>query len=556
MGFLRVTYPLSAVDRTPIYGLPFLAVGAPARYTRAVLEDATYGIEAALARGGVAPAGAADLATLTARVGELGHNVMRYGAKGDGATDDQPAAQAALDAAAAAGGGVVVFPAGRSFLIRSRLTVRANTTIWAYGATIIKATPTFAFLRNFDQTADSFPAYTGNSNITVAGGTWKGNAQNQTTGTSGNFFSFAHCEHITVRDATFIDACADAHAVEFNAVRRSSILNCRAYGFKSVTGTQSEAFQFDLANAAALCQPQDNTPCSDILFSGNTVAASAALPSWPRMVGAHNAQAGVFPLGFRILGNSAIDCTDVAIRVYQWSDVVVANNFITGPAGIGIQVRGGDAPNTTPLDRIVVASNVIRDAGGDGIQIMGVGTSHVREIVVASNMVAGSRGDGISANLAYGIAVTGNQVTVTSGAGVKVVSCDFAVVEANRVRGTGSHGITFSELKSGQITGNTVRTAATYGIILSPNAIDCAVRGNYVGAATSGAYRASAGSNWAAFTGNSARLDGLAAFAGSALSITSGCTGVLRHSNDFSGHGATGISDAGVTPVTSTADRV
>lgn len=55
-----------------------------------------------------------------------------YRARGDGKTDDTAAFQKALDAAAAAGGGIVFAPAGR-YLIRTHLTIPANTTLSGVG---------------------------------------------------------------------------------------------------------------------------------------------------------------------------------------------------------------------------------------------------------------------------------------------------------------------------------------------------------------------------------------------------------------------------------------
>lgn len=60
------------------------------------------------------------------------YNVMQYGAKGDGSTDDTAAIQAAINAAQTAGGGTVFFPAG-TYKISTTLTV-THDNIQLFGA--------------------------------------------------------------------------------------------------------------------------------------------------------------------------------------------------------------------------------------------------------------------------------------------------------------------------------------------------------------------------------------------------------------------------------------
>lgn len=43
-------------------------------------------------------------------------NVIDFGAKGDGRTDDAPAIQKAIDACSESGGGQVLFPSGHTYL--------------------------------------------------------------------------------------------------------------------------------------------------------------------------------------------------------------------------------------------------------------------------------------------------------------------------------------------------------------------------------------------------------------------------------------------------------
>lgn len=73
-------------------------------------------------------------ATTTTRVKEI--NVKNYGAKGDGITDDTLAIQKAIDVASAQKA-VVLFPAStKTYKISNHLTLRSNTSLSGYGATI------------------------------------------------------------------------------------------------------------------------------------------------------------------------------------------------------------------------------------------------------------------------------------------------------------------------------------------------------------------------------------------------------------------------------------
>ena len=84
---------------------------------------------------GVAMAGRSAMGTVARIHGGGGtppnpfaRNVLDFGARGDGKTDNTTAFQKALDAAHSAGGGIVRVPAGR-YLFKGHLTMPANTTL-------------------------------------------------------------------------------------------------------------------------------------------------------------------------------------------------------------------------------------------------------------------------------------------------------------------------------------------------------------------------------------------------------------------------------------------
>lgn len=65
-------------------------------------------------------------------------NVMAFGARGDGVTDDSNAIQRAVDALDAAGQGILYFPSNGRYKIAEEVQLRANNmTVWLWGAEII-----------------------------------------------------------------------------------------------------------------------------------------------------------------------------------------------------------------------------------------------------------------------------------------------------------------------------------------------------------------------------------------------------------------------------------
>lgn len=470
--------------------------------------------------------------------GDIQFNVIDYGAEGDGVTDDKDAFQQALDAAHSAGGGTVFVPAGRTYVHRSIIIIRANTRLSAYGATL-KREGQFAWVRNFLKSSDSFPEYSGESNIVVEGGTWLGGAEEASSGT-GNVFSFAHCQNILVRDVIVNNATAAAHGIELNAVKNARIVHCQVNGFNTLDGTttNSEAFQLDSAGVDTwLCNPADDTPCQDIVFDGCSTDKTDELGYFGRFVGSHFIPPNKFHDRITVTNCTSYGTLMEGIRAYQYRDSVFNDNIIYNAGSYGIQLTPGTPSSEGGSNTIrgsVISGNLINGGTGPGIQV---------------------RGNTTSGAYAPSVVITGNKVSGCSANGIEVRDTTHVSITGNEVWNAGANGIAASNASFLNIVGNGVHRVSSRGIILSPDASDCSVRSNMVTRAGNGAYRASANANYNAFVGNTARLDGGSTGSGMALSITSTCAGTMHYGNDFYGYGSSGVSDSGSGSVTSPDNR-
>eukprot|EP00727_Mastigamoeba_balamuthi_P013778 m51a1_g9022 putative polygalacturonase (461) ;mRNA; r:184113-185560 len=115
-------------------------------------------------------------------VGDTVHDITRYGARGDGRTDDSAAIQKAIDAATGAGGGVVVIPAGRTFLFKG-ISINGDHTELNIEGTLLISNDYKHWPSNLKAAitipAKSNVAITGRGTIDGQGAVWWANLRNK-----------------------------------------------------------------------------------------------------------------------------------------------------------------------------------------------------------------------------------------------------------------------------------------------------------------------------------------------------------------------------------------
>lgn len=335
----------------------------------------------------------------------------KFGAKGDGATDDTAAIQKAIDAVAGTGGTVAI-PRG-TYLInavarkgRSGLSMGSNMTLRLDPAAVLKALP------------NSAPEYaillvSGAERANIVGGTLEGDrgAHLGTEGEWGMGIQISRSRSVTVQGVTARECWGDGFYVTNGS---SGITFCqvvathnRRQGLSIVGGdgilVKGSTFT-DTQGTDPQCgidvEPNGGQTVRNLLITDCTVShnAGGGIAGGPPYTVRHSA----FFSGSRISHNRVIGNKAVGIQVSACSGNTIENNTISATEGYGLLLRG---------------------------EALGM--------VVTGNTITGSTKDGIYLEDCAGTVVTGNTVSGNTGYGINPVRDCGAVVSANLVSGNG-----------------------------------------------------------------------------------------------------------------------
>lgn len=307
-----------------------------------------------------------------------------FGAKGDNATDDTGAIQAALTAAVSAGGGIVYLPPG-TYRTTAELSLNGSNVkvLLAPGATV-KAMATFtgsspALL----QIGDNSTAY---SNITVEGGKWDGNllatyciiALGPLTNAALRF------AEITGSLSTSVDFRGIASGTPITGVLAEGCYVHDTYeGIQAVDATDVRFIGNHVVDMTGSGGPQD---CLEIATRVN------------RFVVANNTCRNPGP---------ADSCIDIFEDCH---DGLVVNNVCTRSSATGTSYGITMAQNTVPCSRVIIAGNAIAGGFQAGISL----SAGQSDVLIANNTIR----DGNLAN---------------SSMGIEVNDCDDVLITGNRV---------------------------------------------------------------------------------------------------------------------------
>ena len=486
--------------------------------------------------------------------------VTNFGALGDGATDDAPAIQDALDWARDSGGGWVIVPPGVYLLTSLPLRIYGNTRLTLLPGAEFRRNADARMMTNGDA-GQSYGGYTGHSKILIEGGLW--NMRGTTTGltNSAMCISIGHASDITIRDLEVRDV-SGYHAIEMNSTKRGIIQNCSFRGFVDPGGRDiSEAVQPDLAKSVAefgAFGPYDHTPVEDLLVQGCYFGASgtAGTTAWPRGIGSHSTTITKWHRRIRIIGCTFEGLLQFAISGYNWEDVVVSGNTFSG-CGSGARFRvvstadtedtklpdGTQTSASQDMRNISITGNTFRDgaAYGQPVILQGEATGSILNVTVAGNTIDDTSGQtGIRAQYVSRIVIADNVVANIDATAISTENANNLVINGNMVWTPAGHGITIVSSTHASATNNQVRDAGQNGILVQDSS-DIHLRNNYIkspGRLTNATYygiRLSSNVSSCSVSGNKCRPNGSGNEALNGYAATSTCTLVHRYGNDWRG---------------------
>lgn len=161
------------------------------------------------------------------RIGGL-VNVINYGAKGDGVTDDSSAIQRALDELKTSGG-IIFFPEG-TYLLKSNVLFYSRQTLWfENGAALKQGASIDNLLMSYCES--SVTSYNGTHDCLIYGATFDGSSYT----TNNTLVGIVHAKNITFENCVFKNAYGQWHNLEINSSYNVKVINCDFEGSRKTS---------------------------------------------------------------------------------------------------------------------------------------------------------------------------------------------------------------------------------------------------------------------------------------------------------------------------------
>lgn len=379
-------------------------------------------------------------------------NVLDFGVRGDGVTDDTAALQAVFTHAATDGVPVYIPAAPVHYRTTARLTVTDGVPM-IYGdgpASLIRT-----------EHADGTPLRLSSVSRCVVRGIALTCSLTQRNQASYGLHGLS-CTDVLV-DNVWVQGGVSA-GILFQSSTRIVVRGC------NVQDTYADGIHF--TNGAS------DQGCVDCIVVGNTVAGTAddGIAFVNYGTGENQPEA---PNQFRCraIGNTVSSSSANGIAVHGGAECAIEGNSVFSTKGHGIIVDGEGVYEVRSPSRCIVANNTVRDAGAladsgsyHGIHVRALANpDHETDVVVTGNVVQNPRNIGVYW-LAEKVTVSGNVVDMGSSVSVALqggtttagtTPPEDSVVTGNRVYGLSASGVvvtcpTGTEANRVTVTGNTV----------------------------------------------------------------------------------------------------
>lgn len=299
-----------------------------------------------------------------------GNDVRRYGAVGDGVTDDTAAIQACMNA-----NGIAYFPAGT--YLTGKLLLKSNQTLRGDGEAL-------SILKLKPQTNDHLIAGSSVSGVLVEGLTLDHDGDNQTAG-----------------NAVRLSSCVN---IEFSSCRIKNAYGHNVY----ILGTSSDVHIHD-----GKIHDAKTAGASNGVTAEDTVGSVRLVDNLMY----RNAQNAIYVGGnnHQIIGNHCYTSGQTNIKVWKGDKHIIANNNShEAVLGSGIHVDYG-------VDNAVVTGNTCWGNGEHGIAVMDTNTA-CSSVNVTGNTVRSNTLTGIYCRGLINGTVSGNTYW-NNGTPVSLVNC-------------------------------------------------------------------------------------------------------------------------------------